>query len=138
MGRGADRNNRPQAIPETEATNGRATPRKTPPAESATMSTRPANRPLPYASFESKLTPKEPDAAQPLPQPVDPITRITECPLGIEGHGSSLCPLHRGLDNAMAAVEMAFRKMTIHQVLSQPSGSRPLCPFPPRVEKTPG
>ena len=63
---------------------------------------------------------------------VDPINRITECPLGVEGHGSSLCPLHRGLDNAMAAVEMAFRKMTIYQVLNQPSSSRPLCPFPPR------
>ena len=42
------------------------------------MSTRPANRPLPYASFESKLTQKAPDAAQPLPQPVDPVTRITD------------------------------------------------------------
>jgi Rrf2 family protein len=65
-------------------------------------------------------------------QAVDPINRITECPLGLEGHGSALCPLHRSLDSAMAAVEMAFRKMTIHQVLNQPNTSRPLCPFPPR------
>ena len=63
-------------------------------------------------------------------QAVDPIDRITTCPLGLEGHGSNLCPLHRGLDNAMAAVEMAFKKMTIHQMLNQPSGTRPLCPFP--------
>lgn len=63
-------------------------------------------------------------------QAVDPINRINECPLGVEGHGSALCPLHRGLDNAMAAVEMAFRKMTIHQVLNQPNSTRPLCPFP--------
>lgn len=61
---------------------------------------------------------------------VDPITRITKCPLGVTGHGSNLCPLHRGLDNAMAAVEMAFKKMTIHQVLNQPNTNRPLCPFP--------
>ena len=63
---------------------------------------------------------------------VDPINRINECPLGVEGHGTSLCPLHRALDNAMAAVEMAFRKMTIHQVISQPNSVKPLCPFPPR------
>ncbi len=61
---------------------------------------------------------------------VDPINRITECPLDVVGHGTALCPLHRGLDNAVAAVEMAFRKMTIHQVLNQPNGNRPLCPFP--------
>lgn len=61
---------------------------------------------------------------------VVPITRITECPLGLEGHGSNLCPLHRGLDNVMLAVETAFRRMTIHQLLHQPRTSRPLCRFP--------
>lgn len=66
-------------------------------------------------------------------QAVDPIMRITACPLGLEGHGTNLCPLHRGLDNAMAAVEMAFRKMTIHQLLNQPKTSRPLCGFPRNV-----
>ena len=63
-------------------------------------------------------------------QAVDPIVRITECPLGLEGHGTNLCPLHRGLDNAMAAVEMAFKKLTIHHVLNQPQTNRPLCSFP--------
>jgi Rrf2 family protein len=66
-------------------------------------------------------------------QAVDPIMRITMCPLGLEGHGTNLCPLHRGLDNAMAAVEMAFRKMTIHQLLNQPKTNRPLCGFPRNV-----
>lgn len=61
---------------------------------------------------------------------VAPVTRITRCPLGIEGHGTNLCPLHRGLDNAMAAVEVSFRKMTIHQLLNQPKATRPLCSFP--------
>jgi Rrf2 family protein len=63
-------------------------------------------------------------------QAVDPIVRITQCPLGLEGHGSNLCPLHRGLDNAMGAVEMAFKKMTIYQLLNQPQTNRPLCSFP--------
>jgi Rrf2 family transcriptional regulator, nitric oxide-sensitive transcriptional repressor len=63
-------------------------------------------------------------------QAVDPIVRITECPLHLEGHSTNLCPLHRGLDNAMAAVEMAFKKLTIHHVLNQPQTNRPLCAFP--------
>ncbi len=63
-------------------------------------------------------------------QAVDPIQRITQCPLGLEDHGGELCPLHRGLDNAAAAVEMAFRRQTIHSLLNQPAGNRPLCNFP--------
>jgi Rrf2 family transcriptional regulator, nitric oxide-sensitive transcriptional repressor len=70
-------------------------------------------------------------------QAVDPIRRITECPLGLEGHGTALCPLHRGLDNAMAAVEMAFKKLTIYQVLNQPQTNRPLCNFPRAVTPQP-
>ena len=63
-------------------------------------------------------------------QSVDPILRITTCPLGISNHGEELCPLHRGLDNAAAAVEMAFKKMTIHQLLNSDTGAKPLCGFP--------
>jgi Rrf2 family protein len=63
-------------------------------------------------------------------QATDPILRITSCPLGLEGHGSNLCPLHRGLDNAMGAVEMTFKKMTVHQMLNTPQSNRPLCGFP--------
>jgi Rrf2 family protein len=63
-------------------------------------------------------------------QAIDPIQRITVCPLQLEDHGADLCPLHRGLDNAMAAVEMAFKRMTIHQLLTQPGANRPLCSFP--------
>ena len=63
-------------------------------------------------------------------QAVDPIMRITTCPLGLEDHGSNLCPLHRGLDNAMGATEMAFKKMTVYQLLNQPKANRPLCSFP--------
>lgn len=63
-------------------------------------------------------------------QAVDPIVRIHECPLRLEGHNTNLCPLHRGLDNAMAAVEMMFKKLTIHQVLNQPQSTKPLCAFP--------
>jgi len=63
-------------------------------------------------------------------QAVDPIIRITTCLLGLEGHGSNLCPLHRGIDNATGALEMAFRTMTIDTLLNQPRTNRPLCSFP--------
>lgn len=63
-------------------------------------------------------------------QAVDPIKRIEQCPLGLDDHGSELCPLHRGLDNVTAAVEAAYRRMSIHQMLNQPNTKRPLCPFP--------
>jgi Rrf2 family protein len=63
-------------------------------------------------------------------QAVDPIKRITECPLGDTGHGVDLCPLHRGIDNALGAVELTFKRITIYQVLNQPNANRPLCAFP--------
>jgi Rrf2 family protein len=61
---------------------------------------------------------------------VDPIQRIRTCPLGLEAHGPQLCPLHRRLDDSLALVEAAFRTTTLSEVLSEPSGSVPLCNFP--------
>ena len=43
-------------------------------------------------------------------QAVEPFKRIHECPLGIDTHGGTLCPLHQRLDNAMALVEESFRE----------------------------
>ncbi len=63
---------------------------------------------------------------------VDPIRRITTCPLGLEAHGVRLCPLHKRLDNALALVEDAFRRTTLAEVLAEPSESVPLCDFPAR------
>lgn len=62
---------------------------------------------------------------------VEPIRRIATCPLGLASHGANLCPLHRRLDQAMATVEDAFRRTTLAEVLSEPTGSVPLCDFPP-------
>ena len=63
-------------------------------------------------------------------QAVDPIQRITTCPLGLASHGTNLCPLHRRLDNALAAMEDAFSTTTLADVLAEPSSSVPLCAFP--------
>lgn len=61
---------------------------------------------------------------------VDPIQRITTCPLGLSSHGMKLCPLHRRLDNALAMVEEAFAHTTLAEVLEEPTKSVPLCEFP--------
>jgi Rrf2 family protein len=61
---------------------------------------------------------------------VEPIGRIRECPLGLTAHGVHLCPLHKRLDNALAAVEDAFRQTTLAEILAEPTRSRPLCEFP--------
>jgi len=61
---------------------------------------------------------------------VDPIQRITTCPLGLSSHGIKLCPLHRRLDNALAMVEEAFAHTTLAEVLEEPTNSVPLCEFP--------
>ena len=59
---------------------------------------------------------------------VDPIRRYRICPLNLPNHGTNLCPLHKRMDEAMAAVEEAFRKSTLAEVLADPSStSVPLC-----------
>lgn len=56
---------------------------------------------------------------------VEPIERIRGCPLGLETH-TSLCPLHLALDRAYAAMEDAFRNVSLADVLRQPSAIVPL------------
>ena len=59
---------------------------------------------------------------------VDPIGRYPTCPLNLPNHGTNLCPLHKRMDAAMAAVEEAFRNTTLAEVLADPSStSVPLC-----------
>lgn len=61
---------------------------------------------------------------------VDPIQRITTCPLGLKAHGKHLCPLHKKMDTALAQMEEAFGSTTLADVIAEPSRSRPLCAFP--------
>ncbi len=58
---------------------------------------------------------------------VEPFQRIHKCPLNITSHGSTLCPLHRRLDTAMAMVEEQFRSTTIADLLNEPGAVTPLC-----------
>jgi len=57
---------------------------------------------------------------------IDPLARITECPLGLNAHCEQLCPLHKRLDDAAALVESAFRGATIAELLTDPSPARML------------
>ncbi len=61
---------------------------------------------------------------------VEPVQRIRKCPLGLAAHGVRLCPLHKRLDNALAAMEEAFAQTTLAEILSEPTESIPLCDFP--------
>ncbi len=56
---------------------------------------------------------------------VDPICRIRTCPLDL--HGENLCPLHRKMDDALAATESAFRSTNLAELLVGPIEGRPLC-----------
>jgi len=61
---------------------------------------------------------------------VGPIERIRTCPLGLDSH-TSLCPLHLELDKAYAAMEEAFSRVSVAQVLSGRSEIPPLCEISP-------
>jgi len=58
---------------------------------------------------------------------VDPIRRIDQCPLDLKSHGVHLCALHRRMDNAIMAMEDAFRSTTLAELLNDPNPSVPLC-----------
>jgi Rrf2 family protein len=47
---------------------------------------------------------------------VDPLQRITKCPLGNPLH-VKLCPLHSRLDNALAMIQNEFRNTSLAEVL---------------------
>ncbi|MDQ8182270.1 Rrf2 family transcriptional regulator [Pelagicoccus sp. SDUM812005] len=57
---------------------------------------------------------------------VDPIQRIHSCPLGLKEHGTCLCPMHRGLNDAVKTVEAAFKNTLVADLLKTRSKSVPL------------
>ncbi len=62
---------------------------------------------------------------------VEPLGRITTCPLGLEAHGEYLCPLHKRMDDAIQVMEEAFQSTTVAEVLSDPNPSIPLANIGP-------
>jgi Rrf2 family nitric oxide-sensitive transcriptional repressor len=69
---------------------------------------------------------------------VDPLQRITGCPLGLEAHRGTLCSLHRRLDEGIALIESLFQGTTIDQLIGEPGlGRNPLCEVLSEVEGRP-
>ena len=58
---------------------------------------------------------------------VDPIKRITRCPLGLKTHATGLCPLHLRLDEAMGLIEKGLGETKISDLLRGQSGGTPFC-----------
>jgi Rrf2 family protein len=58
-------------------------------------------------------------------QAVDPIPRITRCPLDNPAHAHQLCPLHERLDEAAAQIEKSFRASTIAELTTRPVFTAP-------------
>ena len=65
---------------------------------------------------------------------IDPLERITSCPLQLDAHQTQLCPIHRQIDDAMATIEDLFRRLTIQEVIANqgklPGQCRMLRPQP--------
>lgn len=61
---------------------------------------------------------------------VEPFQRIRRCPLGIQSHAGTLCPLHEQLDSIMADAEKRLRELTVSRVLRQRDAVTPLCETP--------
>lgn len=58
---------------------------------------------------------------------VDPIERIRSCPLGLASHDTCLCPMHRRIDEAVAAIERSFGESMIADLIEEQTSSRALC-----------
>lgn len=54
---------------------------------------------------------------------IDPMKRITTCPIGRSSHGSALCPLHQRLDEIMALLEDSLRSLTLQSVVDGADGA---------------
>ncbi|MFO0788246.1 MAG: Rrf2 family transcriptional regulator [Pirellulales bacterium] len=62
---------------------------------------------------------------------VAPLERIRGCPLGLKSH-TSLCPLHKELDEVYATIEESLARVTIGQLLTSTRDIVPLCEVGPR------
>jgi Rrf2 family protein len=66
---------------------------------------------------------------------VDPLKRITDCPLLLRAHRKQLCSLHKRLDEGIALIESLFDGTTIAQLLADGNPSQPLCDVAQPISK---
>jgi Rrf2 family protein len=62
---------------------------------------------------------------------VDPLQRITGCPLSLPSHCDQLCPMHARLDESLGLVEQTLGRSTIREMMFEQSRPRPLRESPP-------
>lgn len=65
---------------------------------------------------------------------VDPLPRISTCPLNLRSHSTRLCGLHRYLDNAMADLENSLSQKSLADLVAEKTGSIPLCEESPLTQ----
>ena len=58
---------------------------------------------------------------------IDPIERLSKCPLGLAEHSKNLCQLHQRIDDAMATIENNFRSVSISEMIAKTAQSDPSC-----------
>ena len=58
---------------------------------------------------------------------IDPVERITSCPLGLPDHGSNLCALHSCVDEAARQFIDKFESVRLSDLITESNGSVPLC-----------
>ncbi len=58
---------------------------------------------------------------------IDPIERITTCPLQLSTHRHALCPLHHRIDRGLEMIEETFRSVTIAQLMETAETDRSAC-----------
>jgi len=61
---------------------------------------------------------------------VDPMQRITGCPLSLASHCRQLCPMHARLDQALATMEKTLAESTIREMMFSPDLPEPLVDDP--------
>lgn len=66
---------------------------------------------------------------------VSPVLRIRQCPLGFQGHGLRLCPLHRVLDRAAMLVEEALGSVRLVELLPENQTESVLCKSPSPISQ---
>lgn len=58
---------------------------------------------------------------------IDPVERITTCPLGLPNHGTNLCALHTCVDEAARQFIENFKSVRLNDLIRDSNGSIPLC-----------
>ena len=58
---------------------------------------------------------------------IDPVERITACPLGLPDHKANLCALHTCVDEAARQFIENFKSVRLSDLIRDSNGSMPLC-----------